>query len=191
MKKSFFIVMAIMGMAQFTQAQEQHKFRAGLDLGYAVPDGGGGILGAIEFKYNIMDNMNIGILFESAVLAKNITTDAASLELETELGSNASYAATFDYYFNNGGSSFAPFIGGGMGYNALANLELDFLGETTEAEVDGKFGGLVRAGFELGKLRLAATYHLIGKSEIGESEVSNSYFGLSLGFYVGGGKWRK
>ena len=61
-----------------------------------------------------------------------------------------------------------------------------------ELELDGKFGGLIRAGFELGKLRLAASYNLIGKSDLGEGvEVKNSYLGISLGFYLGGGKWKK
>jgi hypothetical protein len=74
----------------------------------------------------------------------------------------------------------------------LANIEVEGLESTSEAEVDGELGGFFRAGFELGKLRLAATYNLIGKSELdGGGEVKNSYFSVSLGFYLGGGKWGK
>lgn len=190
MKKLFFSLIVLFTISQSGYSQEQNKFRVGLDLGYAIPDGGGGVLVALEPKYNIADNMSVGLRIEGAALAKNIT-DGDGATLEANLGTNTSYSATFDYYFHNGSSSFAPFIGGGAGYNTLANLEVDFLGETAEAEVDGKFGGLVRAGFELGKLRVAATYNLIGKTEIEGSETKNSYFGISLGFYVGGGKWKK
>ncbi|WP_422858812.1 hypothetical protein ACOKFD_15865 [Flagellimonas sp. S174] len=190
MKKIFFMAIAVMGIVQFTHAQEQNKFRVGLDLGYAIPDGGGGVLIALEPKYNIADNMSIGIRFEGAAMAKNLSADGISAE--AEIGTNSSYSATFDYYFNNGNSSFAPFLGAGAGYHSLANSEISDQEASIEFEVDGKFGGLVRAGFEVGKFRVAATYNLIGKTEFGEGLKSkNSYFGISLGFYVGGGKWKK
>lgn len=191
MRKILFTVAAMLSMVQMGFAQEEGKFRVGLNAGYAMPDGGGGVLFSIEPKYNIADNMNIGVRFESAAMAKNITDSGASIE--SELAASTSYTGTFDYYFTSGNSSFAPFLGGGIGYNSLANAELD-LGEfgTAEAEVDGAFGGLIRAGFELGKFRMAATYNLIGKSDLGDgAEVKNSYFGISLGFYLGGGKWKK
>lgn len=190
MKKVFYAVIVLMATTQLTFAQEQGKFRVGLDLGYAMPSGGGGILLAIEPKYNIADNMNIGLRFESAAMAKNVGTS------EADLTASASYSGTFDYYFNSGSSSFAPFLGAGVGYSSLGNLstsiEEENVEDSVELEVDGKFGGLIRTGFEAGKFRVAATYNLIGKSDLGEGvEVKNSYFGISLGFYVGGGKWKK
>ncbi|MGX1928583.1 outer membrane beta-barrel protein [Flagellimonas sp. 2504JD4-2] len=186
MKKFFFVVAVMAAMTHLLQAQEQNKFRVGLDLGYAVPDGGGGVTIALEPKYNIADNMNIGLRIESAAMAKNISD--GGLPQETNLAASLSYTGTFDYYFNSGSSSFAPFLGGGIGFSSLANAELT----DEDIEVDGKFGGLVRAGFELGKLRIAATYNLIGKSEIDDgAEIKNSYIGISLGFYFGGGKWKK
>ncbi|MEC3964300.1 hypothetical protein [Flagellimonas halotolerans] len=61
-----------------------------------------------------------------------------------------------------------------------------------DVEVDGKFGGLLGAGFEAGKFRLTATHNIIGKTDLGEgSEVKNSYLDISLGFYLGDGKWKK
>ena len=193
MKRIFYVVIALIAINQWTHAQEQNKFRVGLDLGYAIPDGGGGVLVALEPKYNIADNMNVGLRIESAAMAKNVTAVIDVAEIEASLSANTSYFGTFDYYFNSGSSSFAPFVEGGIGYSALANLTFDNQVTDDEFEVDGKFGGLIRAGFELGKFRLAANYNLIGKSEIGEGidavEVKNSYFGISLGFFVGGGKW--
>nr|WP_299382989.1 hypothetical protein [Allomuricauda sp.] len=196
MKKNFFLAIAILGIAQFTHAQEQNKFRAGLDLGYAIPDGGGGIIIALEPKYNIADNMNIGLRIESAAMAKNVAAVEDVAEIEASLSASTSYFGTFDYYFHSGSSPFAPFIGGGIGYSTLANLDFDPQVTDEKFDIEGKFGGLVRAGFELGKLRLAATYNLIGTSEFADGddnklEVKNSYIGISLGFYVGGGKWKK
>ncbi|SNZ01198.1 hypothetical protein [Flagellimonas pacifica] len=198
MKKIFLAIVVMASMTQFLSAQEQNKFRVGLDLGYAIPDGGGGILIALEPKYNIADNMNVGIRIESAAMAKKVGL------VEASLAGSTSYSGTFDYYFSSGSSSFAPFIGAGVGYSSLANVGFDIdidsgfgddspltIDEELELEVDGSFGGLVRAGFEAGKLRLAATYNLIGKSDLGEgAEIKNSYIGISLGFYVGGGKWK-
>ncbi|WP_036386387.1 hypothetical protein [Muricauda sp. MAR_2010_75] len=190
MKKLFYAFLVMASLVQWAHAQEQNKFRVGLDFGYVMPDGGGGILLAIEPKYNIADNMNIGLRFESAAMAKNVGAT------EADLTASVSYSGTFDYYFHNGSSSFAPFIGGGVGYSSLGNLsssvEVEGVQASVDLEVDGKFGGLVRAGFEAGKFRLAATYNLIGKSDLGDgAEVKNSYFGISLGFYLGGGKWKK
>lgn len=206
MKKIFYAVIVVICMTQWSNAQEQGKFRVGLDLGYAIPDGGGGILVALEPKYNIGDNMNVGLRFESAVLAKNVilpqNSEFGVNSLESELAASSSFLGTFDYYFNSGNSSFAPFLGAGIGYSTLANLEVDIaqvpglepIGDedtVDEVEVDGKFGGLIRAGFEAGKFRLAATYNLIGKSDLDGAETKNSYIGISLGFYLGGGKWKK
>ena len=105
--------------------------------------------------------------------------------------------ATFDYHFNKSGSSFVPFVGGGLGYVSVANIgfDSDTVGTNDDLEADGKLGGMIRAGFEWGKFRLGLDYNLIPKSdledidgnEIGTSK--NSYLGISLGFFVGGGKW--
>jgi len=195
MKKIFFAFLLMLAVVQVSQAQEEGKFRVGLEAGYTMPSGGGGVLFAVEPKYNIADNMNIGIRFESAAMAKNVDVGPASAE--ASLTASVSYSGTFDYYFNSGSSSFAPFFGAGVGYSSLGSIGFDIddvedVEGDADVEVDGKFGGLIRAGFEVGKFRLAATYNLIGKTELAEGlEVKNSYLGISLGFYLGGGKWKK
>jgi len=195
MKKLFFALTLMLAVAQVSHAQEEGKFRVGLEAGYTMPSGGGGVLFAVEPKYNIADNMNIGIRFESAAMAKNVNVGSNSAE--ASLTASISYSGTFDYYFNSGSSSFAPFFGAGAGYSSLGSVGFDVTdveGIEGDAglEVDGKFGGLLRAGFEASKFRLAATYNLIGKTELAEGlEVKNSYLGISLGFYLGGGKWKK
>lgn len=196
MMKKILGTVFIMGvLLQGIYAQEEGKFRLGLDVGYAIPDGEGGILVALEPKYNIANNMNVGLRVEGAALAKDVNSNEFSTEAEGTF--NVSVLGTFDYYFNTSStSSFAPFIGGGLGYYALTDVEIndnDFTNQVTierETEVEDKFGGLIRAGVEWGKFRLAASYNIVGDSDLGNGvDVNNSYVGLSLGFYAGGGKW--
>lgn len=197
MKNVFYAILIAGAMVQGTQAQEKGSFRVGLDFGYAIPDGGTGASIALEPKINIADNINVGLRFEAAGLAKNIEEDESSFE--ADLAINTSSVVTFDYYFNYGKSSFAPFVGIGLGYHTLANVEADADDSSLsgveideeDIELEGQVGGLLRAGFELGKLRLALSYNLIGESVDNGREIKNSYYGISLGFYTGGGKWRK
>jgi len=182
------------------EAQEAGKFRVGLDLGLAMPKGGAGLLGAIEAKYNVADNMNVGLRYETAGMAKEVG------DYKTSISANSAFLGTYDYYFNNGSSSFAPFIGAGLGYYAIANFDFnaDLNSQELKGGDSGKFGGLLRTGFEWGKFRLGLEYNLIPKSKIEgfsvnnngvfteskkSTTVKNNYFGISLGFYLGGGKW--
>tara|TARA_R110002126_G_scaffold60603_3_gene157573 strand:- start:1710 stop:2303 length:594 start_codon:yes stop_codon:yes gene_type:complete len=197
MKKIILTVAAVFafGMAN---AQKEGGFRVGLDLGYTVPsNGGGGVLLSIEPKYNIKDNMNVGLRIGSAAMVRDINTD--NNNTTAKISANGSYVGTYDYYFNGSGSTFVPYIGGGAGYYTIANVEFDDNNGGTPDNLDasGKFGGLVRGGFEWGKFRMGLEYNLVPKSNLQDSngantgKVSNSYLGIHLGFYVGGGKWGK
>lgn len=201
MKQKLLLVILITVVGVYSsQAQEKGKFRVGLDLGYAAASGGGGILFDIEPKYNISDNMNVGLRIAGAATVRELNGQ------EAEVASTGSYLGTYDYYFNNSSSGFAPFIGAGLGYYGLANLEFKNGNDSSGSfDVSGKFGGMIRGGFELGKFRLGLEYNIIPKTEsesfsitdgssniqVGSYEVKNSYFGVSLGFYLGGGKWGK
>lgn len=190
MKKIILTGLAVFAFT-FANAQEKGKFRVGLDLGYAIPSGGGGVLFAIEPKYNIADNMNVGLRIAGAAMAKEFSGSGESLE--AKIGTSASYVGTYDYYFT--GSSFVPYVGAGAGIYSLSNAEFDVDGMTGSVDLDSKskFGGLVRAGFELGKFRMGVEYNIVPKSKINNSDVTakNSYVGIHLGFYLGGGKWSK
>ena len=175
MKNIVLSVLFVLGLT-IVNGQEKDKFRAGLDLGFVFADGGGGILFDIEPKYNITDNSNIGIRFGFA---------ASSSNLDTNVDANLSILGTYDYYFSNGQSATAPFLGGGLGYYILGEVD-------NSLDLGEQFGAIIRGGVEIGKFRLALEYNILPKTdlEIGES-VDNSYFGASIGFYVGGGKWKK
>lgn len=147
--------------------------------------------------------MSIGLRLGTALLIKEVQfTDDNQGTAEGEVGTNGSTMVTFDYHFNKNESSFVPFIGGGIGYVSIANFGFgsDFNGNSSisnneETNLDGKFGGMIRGGFEWGKFRLGLDYNFIPKSDlvninreiVGSSK--NNYLGINIGFFVGGGKW--
>jgi hypothetical protein len=193
------IILAIIGILAFENgySQEEGKFRVGLDLGYAAPtNGGGGIMFSIEPKYNIKDNMNVGLRIGGAGMAREVESDG--ITISGNLSANGSYVATYDYYFSREGKTFVPYLGAGAGYYELANLEFDNVSSGSyQVDGNGKMGGLLRGGFEWSKFRMGLECNLVPKSTLKNTNganvgsISNSYFGFHLGFYVGGGKWGK
>ena len=192
MKKSFVTIILLFAFVQ-SYPQAEGKFRFGLDLGYAIPAGGGaGISFSIEPKYNIKDNMNVGLRIGVAGNTRDLLSFSNSSNRKAS--ATTSYVATYDYYFNNGGGSLVPYLGGGLGYFNFATIEI-FSSSDTGADVGGKFGGLIRGGIEWNKLRVGVEYNIVPKSELqtfnGESAGTspNSYVGITVGFFIGGGKW--
>ena len=176
-------------------SQEKGKFRVGLDFGYVPAGGGGGGMISLEPKFNLTDNMNVGLRLGIAGIVKDI--QEGSITSTAKVSANSSFAGTYDYYFYKSGSTFVPYIGAGIGYYSLANVEVD---DSTSSEdinpaVIGEMGALVRAGFEWGKFRMGVEYNLVPDSDIENLNgdkigiVSNAYLGIHVGFFVGGGKW--
>ncbi|MCS5491838.1 outer membrane beta-barrel protein [Algoriphagus limi] len=200
--KKLLTLIILLGIGAASYAQQAGKFRMGLELGPAIPkDGGIGALVNIEPKINVGDNMNVGIRFGVAGLAKDVTYYDITKDYEGEVSGNVSITGTFDYYFNNGGSNFAPYIGVGYGYYGLSSVEIDASNidnvDVGDLEANFKWAPMVRAGIELGKFRMGAEYNFIPNSDLQNTsgtvigEAINQYFGFTLGFYVGGGRWRK
>jgi outer membrane protein W len=197
MKKIILTAAAVFAFAN-GYSQTEGGFRVGLDLGYTIPsNGGGGILFSIEPKYNIKDNMNVGLRIGAAAMVRDIKSDGDTES--AKVSANGSYVGTYDYYFNKSGKSFVPYLGGGAGYYSIANVEINNGDNNDEIALDanGKMGGLLRGGFEWGKFRMGLEYNLVPKSTLQDinganlGTISNSYLGIHLGFYVGGGKWGK
>jgi outer membrane protein W len=193
MKKIILLVFITLVFAN-GYSQEKGKFRVGLDFGFVPSDGGGGAMFSLEPKYNIQDNMNIGLRIGVAAIIRDLNTDGSSSS--AKVSANGSYVGTYDYYFHKSGSSFAPYIGAGVGYYSLANVEFDDTAtETINPEVTGEMGALLRGGFEWGKFRMGVEYNLVPDSDLENSNgekvgtASNTYVGIHLGFYLGGGKW--
>lgn len=196
MKKLLLSIAILFGISFNALSQEQGKFRVGLDLGVAIPSGRIGALGDVELKYNLKDNMNLGFRFGTAVIAKELKLDSGNEFESADFSANASYMATYDYYFGLVGS-FHPFVGGGLGLNTLASVAGKDGEEFDKGKLDtnNKFGGFLRGGFEASKFRLTVEYDFISESTLQDAHgtkvgsIKNSYFGATVGFYVGGGKW--
>lgn len=196
MKSILLSIAILIGISYNAKAQEEGKFRGGLDLGVAIPSGGAGFLFDLELKYNLKDNMNVGFRYGSAIIAKSVVLDGGDKFESANVSANASYMATYDYYFVLGGS-FNPFVGGGVGAYTLASISANEGDEFTAGNLDAstKIGGFLRGGFEASKFRFTLEYDFIGKSTLQDVDgkdvgsIKNSYLGVTVGFYVGGGKW--
>ncbi len=186
-------------------AQQKGKIRVGFDAGLALPNLGAGFNGGMDIRYNIMDNVNAGVKFSGAILFKDMVIDEVANTASLTTCVISSTLATSDYYFNDGTNSFAPFLGGGLGLYKVVNIGLSVSG-TTQPEpptntaiflAENKFGGLLRGGFEAGHFRMALEYYLVPSStlvdinNVSMGTTGNNFLNLSIGFYLGGGKWRK
>jgi hypothetical protein len=194
MKKCLILMLFAM-IATSALSQEKGKIRGGLDVGFGIPKGGGGVCADMNIGYNLKDNMNVGLKFGTAMMAK---TDPFG-EVSSASG-NVFLAGTFTHYFNSGTSAFAPFIGGGLGAYFVAAMS-SYDDTSVSVELGPRPGALITAGFEVGKFRLAAEYNAVlssavkideGRSgkAITNNQIQNSYFAVTVGFYLGGGKWR-
>ncbi len=199
--KKFAFIFAFLFTSMLSYGQQAGKFRFGMDLGPAIPQGGGiGVLFNLEPKVNLANNLNLGLRMGIAGIAKDVTYYDISEDYQGEVSANASVGGTLDYYFNNGGSNFAPFIGAGFGYYALSAVEIDAStidnSDVGDLEATFEWAPMVRAGVELGKFRMGAEYNFVPTSNLQDTsgqvigEAINQYFGFTLGFYVGGGRWR-
>lgn len=191
----------MLACVQEVSAQRDGGFRFQMDLGTAIPkDGGIGALVNLEPQILVKSNLAFGIRFGIAGLAKEVVYFNDPESYKGEVGGNASLVGTLNYYFNKGNSRVAPYIGAGFGYYGFSNLEVDS-NDTPEdvgnLEADFAWAPMLRAGVELGKFRMGAEYNFVPSSDLQNisgnaiGTAVNEYFGFTLGFFVGGGKWGK
>lgn len=204
MKKITFTIL-FLGLINLVHAQQEEKFRTGLDVGFGMGSGtSAGFIMGIEPKYNLKDNLNVGLRFEVAGIVKDMHQVSGGSDMyDSKVQVNISFMGTTDYYFHKqGGNSFAPFVGGGLGFHSLENVfytaeQMDSNITANNIRIQTVFGGIIRGGFEWGKFRLTAQYNIIPKTDLQDidgyviGKAKNNYFGLSVGFYLGGGKWSK
>jgi hypothetical protein len=122
---------------------------------------------SLEPKYNLKDNMNVGLRIGEAGMGRDINTDGGGTT-SAKISANWSYVGTYDYYFNKSGGSFVSYVGGGAGYYSIANVEFDDVNTSSNTAIDanGKMGGLLMGGFECGKFRMGIEYNLVPESEL-------------------------
>lgn len=194
------------GVTLTSIAQDFNPVKVGFGFGYASPGGEGaqgGVIVYLEPAYRINDAIAVGLRFEAAAMARSVVltgSSGGSLVGETEVKANASYSLNGQYYFLNG--PFRPFAGAGFGLFTLASQTASVSGtggSISATASNNKFGFYPRVGFDMGHLTLQVEYNIIPTSsaqvsvtvgtatEVITSESKNSYLGIKLGFFVGGG----
>ena len=192
-----FILSSILSLSAKSQESDLKPFKVDVSLGYAIPGGKGakgGVLFAVEPKYAVMSSLSLGLRMEGAVVARFSGYDENGEVTDASVKASGSYLVTGDYYFTDN-YSFRPFAGGGAGIFSMATAEVN----SNSGEVSGgtKFGGMIRAGFELSHFRLGLEYNIIPKTtftgydENGEITTGltskNGYIGIKVGVCIGGG----
>ena len=175
---------AVMSLVASAQSEAFKPFKVDFATGYAIPGGSGskgGVLFAIEPKYAINDNITVGLRMEAAVMARAKMNNEGEA-YEADVNASASYLATGDYYFST--ERFRPFAGIGVGLFRTAGATITEDMEEAEAATGNRFGFAPRAGFEFGHFRAALEYNAVGKT----GNIKNSYIGIKLGFFAGGGR---
>lgn len=96
--------------------------------------------------------MNIGLRFGGAAVVRDLVSNDKE-EFTAKVAAIGSFVGTYDYYFHKSGSgcSIAPYLGGGVGYSSLVNVEVDDSSvdnNELSPSVSGVFGGLIRGVLE-------------------------------------------
>jgi hypothetical protein len=194
MKKISTVLFFILLTAVVVNAQEFKKFNVGVGLGYAKPGGegaGGGVLFAIEPAYRVNDAIQVGLRMEWAVVVRGLSESVDSYDASA--AAIGSYTLNGKYYFSNG--NFRPFVGAGVGSFSLAAVSVSSNG-SAGAGSESKIGFYPRVGFDLKHFNVTIDYNIIGPTEfdatVGSTptkmETKNSYFGIRIGGFFGGGR---
>ena len=199
MKKTCLVLIlgTILSLSTIAQNSDLKPFKVDVSLGYAIPGGTGskgGILFAVEPKYNVMSKVAVGVRMEGALVARFGGYDADGNLQDVSIKLSSSYIATGDYYFTDN-YNFRPFAGAGAGIFMLAGAEAN---QTSGNVSSGsKFGGMIRAGMEISHFRVGVEYNLIPKTTYTGYDADgnmttglsskNGYIGIKIGACFGGG----
>lgn len=192
MKKVTILFFMSCVMILSAHAQEFKKFKVGVGLGYAMAGGEGakgGVLFAIEPAYRITDAIQVGLRWETAALVRGFSEPIPD-EVSLDIAAIGSFSLNGQYYFSNG--SFRPFVGAGIGLYSLAAVKYD----DTDADnfeiaaSQNKVGFYPRVGFDAGHFSMSLDYNLIPatKAEEAGGDFKNSYLGIRIGAFFGGGR---
>jgi outer membrane protein W len=156
------------------QAENYGAFKVDVMLGYANPSSStdavkGGLTFSIEPKYNLTDNIAVGLQLGSTILTSSNSAIGISA-----LGN---YSLTGEYYLTD--NKVRPFAGLGAGLYTFGDIEITSGGQTTKIPGgDSQFGFAPRAGLQIGHFRIAAEYNLVKDS---------NFLALKIGATIGGG----
>ena len=196
MKKISTVLVLVLFTAVAVHAQEFKKFRVGTGLGYAMPGGsgaGGGILWALEPGYRVNDQILAQLRIEGALIVRG-TVDETSASFD--IAGISSYTVNGQYYLMDG--NFRPYVGLGIGMFSIAAASVSgsSSGGGVSETAGTKFGFYPRLGFDAGHFTLNLDYNFVPNTEAvitsgttsTTTEFKNSYIGIRVGGYFGGGR---
>jgi outer membrane protein W len=184
MKRISTVLLLVVLTAAAAVAQEYKAFRVGIGLGYANASGKGakgGVLWTLEPGYRVNDQILANLRIEGAVIARGSATET---EVSLDVAALGSYTLNGQYYFNN--NNFRPFVGVGFGMYSLAAASMDVTAGGGSQEVVAAANKIVypRVGFDAGHFTLNLDYNIVPET----GGIKNSYLGIRLGGFFGGGK---
>jgi hypothetical protein len=192
MKKVFLLSSLLLLFAIAASAQEYKKFKVGVGAGYAIPGGNGakgGVIFSVEPSYRLTDQIALGFRWEAAAIVRGFSESVPST-IDLDVAGISSYTLNGNYYFSN--NSFRPFVGAGFGMFSLAAVKYSESGSSsTEAvQAESKMGFYPRVGFDAGHFTLTLDYNIIPSSKLegSDAEFKNSYIGIRVGGFFGGGR---
>ena len=150
-----------------------------LKFGFVEPTSGNntssGIEWATELRYNVRDDLSIGLAFQGAAFSTDFDDD------NFDLGVAGAFLINGDYYLKTNSNTRA-FLGLGFGRFGDGTLEIRN-GNAADDIIEGSdsVGLAPRFGFELGHGRLLAQYNYSFK------ESTTDYFSISLALTLWGG----
>jgi hypothetical protein len=170
---------------------ETKPFRVDVFGGLAMPAVnllGGGVLLGIEPKYAITPAINAGLRLEGAGLVRSFyRANLNQQKVQADLTLMGSALITADYYFSKNpdiryfaGLGTGAYWYGAASFEGNTNTDID----PAETKAGVRFGMMPRIGIEGHHLRVAAEYNFVGKA----GRTKNSYLGLKVGIYLGGGR---
>lgn len=184
MKRISTVLLLVVMTAAAAVAQEYKPFRVGVGLGYANASGKGakgGALFYLEPGYRVSDPILVNLRIEGAVIGRGYADESS---VSVDVAALASYTLNGQYYFNN--NNFRPFAGVGLGMYSLASASVSAStsGGTETVAAATKIGFYPRLGFDAGHFTLSLDYNIVPET----NGIKNSYLGIRLGGFFGGGR---
>lgn len=149
-----------------------------LKLGFAAPignsvDQGTGVSFDTELRYNVQDDLSIGLGFQGAGFSDDFDDN-------TSVGLSASFIVTADHYLKTD-SGTRPFVGLGVGNFRSGSVTI--VNGTSSDVIDGvsSIGLTPRIGYELGHGRIMAQYNHTFRKE------NTNYISVTLALTLWGG----
>ena len=156
------------------------RFKFDLSSGFAIPQDTPnpgfefGILLAMEPKFALTDQLNLGLRLETTLMSQNIREHGGGFSGDPiNMGG---YLITLDYYLTL--TDFRPFFGVGSG---LSSIEI--INDSNEYLTEDTFDLMFRTGFELKPIRMGIEYNINGHTK---SFPWNNYLSLKAGLFFGG-----